>query len=53
MIDQTYIDKRSGPSWAGNSSCSATCDCAECYKDGMGKFSEQGPPEPDFFRGAE
>ena len=53
MSDHTHSDRQPGPSWAGNAGCSATCDCGECYRDGTGRFSDQGPAEEEFFRGSE
>jgi len=51
--DHTHSDRQPGPAWTSGCTGSATCDCAECYTDGTGKFSKQGPAEQEFFRGSE
>ena len=32
--------------------CGPACDCAECYRDGTGRFAGQGPAKSEF-HGAE
>lgn len=52
MTDFTYGDKQVAAGDPSGHVESSSCDCGECWAEGVGKFSGQGAPEP-FFRGAE